>query len=310
MPAPASISVVHHYLRPSKRFPLVWCAGCGNGIVLGALLRAIDEVGLDRDMVAMVSGIGCSSRAPTYVDFNTLHTTHGRAIAFATGIKLAKPELTVIVATGDGDAAAIGGNHFIHAARRNIDLKVIVFNNYIYGMTGGQYSPTTNVGDFATTAPYGNVERPFDICELAAASGASFVARSTCYHATHLENMIAAALRHKGFCVVDAITQCPTYFGRLNKLGSPVDMLKWQKDTFLTADQYNRLSPEERQGKFVRGILVQREQPEYTELYEQLVRRVQGLPPVAEAKEGEEKCLKTKSESKSDSPAQAVRGSS
>jgi len=286
MPRPAPVDAVYHYLRPAKRFPLVWCAGCGNGIVLGALLRAVHEVGLDRDEVCMVSGIGCSSRAPTYVDFNTLHTTHGRAIAFATGMKLAKPHLHVIVVTGDGDALAIGGNHFIHAARRNIGMTVIVFNNYIYGMTGGQYSPTTLVHDYATTAPFGNVEPPFDICGLAAASGASFVARSTCYHAAHLETMITAALRHKGFAVVETISQCPTYFGRLNKQGSPVEMLKWQRDHFLTASQVEKLPPEQREDHWVRGILVQREAPEYTEVYEQLIRKAQGRPPVAPSKEG------------------------
>ncbi len=299
MPAPASIDVIHHYLRSSKRFPFVWCAGCGNGIVLGALLRAIHEVGLERDEIVMISGIGCSSRAPTYVDFNTLHTTHGRAIAFGTGVKLAKPHLHVIVVTGDGDAVAIGGNHFIHAARRNIDMTVIVFNNFIYGMTGGQYSPTTGPGDFATTAPYGNVEKPFDVCDLAAAAGATFVARSTCYHVTHLERMIAAALKHKGFAVVDAITQCPTYYGRLNKMGGPVEMLKWQKEHFITKEQMEKLPPEEREGKWLRGILVQRDLPEYTELYEQVIRRAQERRAAGGAEEAERQCLKEKTESKS-----------
>ncbi|RPJ41865.1 MAG: 2-oxoacid:ferredoxin oxidoreductase subunit beta, partial [Candidatus Latescibacterota bacterium] len=159
------------YLRVG-RFPLIWCAGCGHGIVLKAMLGAIDRIGLDKNDVTVVSGIGCSSRATGYVDFNTLHTTHGRAIAFATGVKFANPKLSVLVVTGDGDATAIGGNHFIHAARRNIDITVILFNNWIYGMTGGQVSPTTPHGLKATTAPYGNPEGSFDISRLAIAAGA------------------------------------------------------------------------------------------------------------------------------------------
>jgi 2-oxoglutarate/2-oxoacid ferredoxin oxidoreductase subunit beta len=157
----------YEYLRPSKKFPNVWCSGCGIGIVMGSLIRAIDKLGLDKNEVALVSGIGCTGRMPVYMDFNTMHTTHGRALAFATGLKLARPELNVIVVMGDGDALAIGGNHFIHAARRNIDLTALVVNNSIYGMTGGQYSPTTPMDSFATTAPYGNIEQPLPICELA-----------------------------------------------------------------------------------------------------------------------------------------------
>jgi 2-oxoglutarate/2-oxoacid ferredoxin oxidoreductase subunit beta len=159
------------YLRHTKRFPNVWCPGCGIGIVMGALIRAIDRLGLDKDNVALVSGIGCTGRMPVYMDFNTMHTTHGRALAFATGLKLAQPELKVIVMMGDGDALAIGGNHFIHAARRNMDLTAIVVNNNIYGMTGGQYSPTTPLDSRATTAPYGNIEPPMPVGSLAVAAG-------------------------------------------------------------------------------------------------------------------------------------------
>lgn len=166
---------------------------------LKAMLRAIDRLGWHKDEIVMVSGIGCSSRTPGYVDFNTVHTTHGRALAFATGIKMAKPELKVIVVSGDGDATAIGGNHFIHTARRNIDLTLVIFNNYIYGMTGGQYSPTTPVGSWGSTAPYGNLENPFDICGLAQAAGASYVARGTVYHAVQLDKLIEGAMRKKDF---------------------------------------------------------------------------------------------------------------
>src|SRR5512136_1815926 len=146
------------YLRPTKKFPNVWCSGCGIGIVMSALIRAISRLELEKDDIALVSGIGCTGRMPVYMDFNTIHTTHGRALAFATGLKIAQPSLKVIAIMGDGDALAIGGNHFIHSARRNMDLTAIVVNNSIYGMTGGQYSPTTPLNGIATTAPYGNIE--------------------------------------------------------------------------------------------------------------------------------------------------------
>jgi len=190
------------YLRTEK-MPLIWCPGCGHGIVMKSLIRAIDELELEQDNVCMVSGIGCSSRLTGYVDFNTLHTTHGRALAFATGIKMAKPRLHVIVVTGDGDATAIGGNHFIHAARRNIDLTVIVFNNEIYGMTGGKVSPATPDQAKASTAPYGSFENNFDIPELARAAGASFSARGTVYNAVQLEKLIKKAIQKmKGNAII------------------------------------------------------------------------------------------------------------
>jgi 2-oxoglutarate ferredoxin oxidoreductase subunit beta len=174
--------MIDKYYRP--RLPHIWCPGCGNGIVTSAIVKAIDKQGLDQDKTVIVSGIGCSSRATGYLNFDTVHSAHGRALPVATGIKLANPELNVIVITGDGDATAIGGNHFIHAARRNIDLTVILYNNNIYGMTGGQYSPLTPFNSKATTAPYGTVERPFDVAELAKAAGATFVARGM--HIIHL----------------------------------------------------------------------------------------------------------------------------
>ena len=170
----------------NSALPHIWCPGCGHGILLGSILRAIDKLQLEQDKTIIVSGIGCSSRASGYMNFNTVHTAHGRALPFATGIKLAHPELNVIVITGDGDATAIGGNHFIHACRRNIDLTTIIFNNSIYGMTGGQASPLTPHGAFATTAPYGQLDRPFDIAALAIAAGSTYVARGTAYHAMQL----------------------------------------------------------------------------------------------------------------------------
>ena len=178
------------YLRHDKKFPHVWCPGCGIGIVMGSLIRAIDNTDLEKDEIVLASGIGCSGRLPVYVDFNTLHTTHGRALTFATGVKLAKPELSVITVMGDGDATAIGGNHSIHAARRNLDITAIIITNQVYGMTGGQFSPTTPYGAFATTASYGHVEHAFNIAELAVTAGASFVARGTVYHAGQLDRRI------------------------------------------------------------------------------------------------------------------------
>ena len=167
---------IYEYLRHDKKFPNMWCPGCGIGIVLGSLIRAIDHLGLDKDEIALLSGIGCTGRMPVYADFNTMHTTHGRALAFASGLKLFRPDMHVIVVMGDGDAVAIGGNHFIHAARRNIDITAVIVNNSIYGMTGGQYSPTTPLDRLATTAPYGNIEQPVPICDLATASGAGSLA--------------------------------------------------------------------------------------------------------------------------------------
>lgn len=261
------------YLR-RNRFPHIWCTGCGCGIVLKALLRAIERSEISKDDIALVSGIGCSSRTPGYVDFNTLHTTHGRAIAFATGLKLAKKELKVIVVTGDGDATAIGGNHFIHAARRNLDMTVLIYNNYTYGMTGGQASPTTPTGKKGSTAPYGTIEPAFDISGLAIAAGASFVARSTCYHAVQLDKYIHKGLSKKGFSVIEAISPCPTYYARPNRLGNVVDMLQWYKENSMPVEVARKVSEEEKKDKIIIGILHDAEKPEFCEEYQKLSARV------------------------------------
>ncbi len=255
-----------YYLRKDK-MPHIWCDGCGNGIILKSILRVIDKLGWQKDDIALVSGIGCSSRTPGYVDFNTLHTTHGRAIAFATGLKIANPKLHVIVVSGDGDATAIGGNHFIHAARRNIDITVLIYNNYIYGMTGGQVSPTTPTAKKATTAPYGNPDAPFDISQLAEAAGAVYVARSTTYHVRKMDKYIEQALTKTGFSVVEILTTCPTSYGRKNKEGTGANMLLLQKENSISIEKAANLSPEELHDKFVVGVFVDREQPEYAQLY-------------------------------------------
>jgi 2-oxoglutarate ferredoxin oxidoreductase subunit beta len=262
--------LIHKYLRHDKKFPHVWCPGCGNGILLGALIRAIDRTGCTKDEIVLVSGIGCSGRLSVYVDFNTLHTTHGRALTFATGVKLANPKLHVIVVMGDGDATAIGGNHFIHAARRNLNLTAIIINNNIYGMTGGQYSPTTPHGSLATTAMYGNIEHAFSIAELAVTAGASMVARGTVYHATMLDKLIEQAIRKRGFSVVEVISHCHTQYGRRNRLGGAVEMLRWQKDTAVRVEKAADMTPEELAGRFTVGVLVDRDLPIYTQEYRRI----------------------------------------
>jgi 2-oxoglutarate ferredoxin oxidoreductase subunit beta len=259
-----------------EHFPHIWCPGCGHGIIMQAFLRAVCDLNLNPDKLTVVSGIGCSSRSVGYLNFDTLHTAHGRAIPFATGIKFAKPELTVAILAGDGDIAAIGGNHLIHAARRNIDLTVIVFNNFNYGMTSGQYSPLTPKGNRATTAPYGNLENPFDLCALVKAAGATYVARSTTYHAPQLPKLIADAIRNRGFSLVEVITGCPTYYGRMNDFSSIQKMLEWQKNHTVNVRQYETLSPEEKEGKLAIGVIHSAPRPEYTDEYLKLIRNVQG----------------------------------
>jgi 2-oxoglutarate ferredoxin oxidoreductase subunit beta len=263
------------YLRPTKKFPNVWCSGCGIGIVMSALIRAISRLELEKDDIALVSGIGCTGRMPVYMDFNTIHTTHGRALAFATGLKIAQPKLKVIAIMGDGDAVAIGGNHFIHSARRNMDLTALVVNNSIYGMTGGQYSPTTPLDGKATTAPYGNIEPPMPICELAIAAGASYVARSTVYHAVEMDRYLEQAISKNGFSLVETISYCHTTFGRLNKLGSAGDMMRALKENSVSLTAAEKLTPEERATKIVRGVLWDVQKPSYLELYDKVLQRAQ-----------------------------------
>jgi 2-oxoglutarate ferredoxin oxidoreductase subunit beta len=263
-----------HYLR-EWNFPHIWCSGCGDGIVLKAMLRAVEKLGISRNDCVMVSGIGCSSRTPGYVDMNTLHTTHGRAIPFASGVKLARPDLNVLVVTGDGDATAIGGNHYIHAARRNIDLTILLYNNYIYGMTGGQVSPTTPRGGKASTAPFGNREPSFNISGLAEAAGASFVARGDVYHVRQLEKLIVRAIEKKGFSVVEILSPCPTAYGRRNKMAHPVTLMEWLRDNAVSTSKYEKLDPEERAGKVRTGVLVDIDKPEFISEYRELSRELQ-----------------------------------
>jgi len=263
---------VKDYIR-QRFFPHLWCSGCGHGIVLNGLIRSVEKLGMSRNEMVMVSGIGCSSRISGYMDFHTLHTIHGRALAFATGVKLSKPELNVIVPMGDGDALSIGGNHFIHAARRNIDITAIVMNNRIYGMTGGQYSPLSGPGIMATTAPYSNIDQGFDVVEMARAAGATFVARTTTYHVQQMSDIIRAAILHEGFSVVEVMSQCPTYFGRKNKQGGAVEMMKRMKDGTTPIGSKKKAEHPE---LIERGIFVQTDKPEYCSEYNRIIERAMG----------------------------------
>jgi 2-oxoglutarate ferredoxin oxidoreductase subunit beta len=268
--------LLSQYFKTSG-LPTQWCSGCGCGIVSQALIRAIHRTGIQSERFAFVTGIGCNGFIPRYLNFNELHVTHGRAPAYATGLKLARPDLEVILIQGDGDCAAIGGNHFIHAARRNINLTAIVSNNFIYGRTGGQYGPTTFQGDYATTAPYGLIEPAFDLCKLAEAAGATYVARGTVYHALQLIPIIEKGIEHRGFSFIEVITQCPTNYGRRNreKMGATgVEMMRWQKEHAVSVEKARTMSDEELKDKIVIGTFVDKDRPEYTEQYAALRERV------------------------------------
>ncbi len=260
---------IKDYIR-ERFFPHMWCPGCGHGMVLNGLLRAIETLGMSKNEIVMVSGIGCSSRISGYVDFHTLHTIHGRALAFATGVKMSRPELNLIVPMGDGDALSIGGNHFIHACRRNIAMTAIVMNNRIYGMTGGQFSPLTGYGAMATTAPYRNIDHGFDIVQLAMAAGATYVARTTTYHVKQMTEILRDAIIHEGFSVVEIMSQCPTYFGRKNKIGDAPEMLEWFKNT---TTPIGSKAKQEDPSLIERGVFVQKELPEYCSEYAKVVER-------------------------------------
>ncbi len=264
------------YIR-KEMWPSIFCTGCGIGNVLNYTLRAVDGIGLDIDDLVFCSGIGCSSRLPGYIDADGLHTTHGRAIAFATGVKLSSPDLSVIVFTGDGDMAGIGGNHFIHAARRNMDLTVICINNFNYGMTGGQVSPTTPSGGVSATTPYGNLEQPFDLCRLAIGAGAPFVARWTMGYPYETISAIDAAIRTKGFGFVEILAPCPTGFGKSNEQREAIASWEWYKDNTITRTELATLTPEERAAntKIVIGTLWQADKPEYCERWKELVDSLQ-----------------------------------
>lgn len=256
-------------------WPSIFCQACGIGTVLNCSLRAIDKVGLDIDRTVFISGIGCSSRLPGYIDADGLHTTHGRAISFATGVKLANPELDIIVFTGDGDLAGIGGNHFIHAARRNVDMTVICINNYNYGMTGAQVSPTTPVNGITMTSPYGNIESPFDLSALAIGAGAPYVAKWATAFPHETIMAVKKGLEKKGFSFIEILAPCPIGFGRKNQLKQGKDYLWWYKKNTIGKSKYDRLSEEDKAAcdKIIIGELQNIEKPEFCASWFDLVDR-------------------------------------
>ena len=260
-----------HKLIRTELFPTIFCEGCGGGIVLNAFIEAILNTKIQQEEIVMVTGIGCSSWIPSpYFKADTLHTTHGRAIAFATGVKVLKPDMKVIVIAGDGDIAGIGGNHLIHAARRNIDMTVFMVNNYIYGMTGGQVSPTTPFGIKTTTTPYCNVEYPMQAAELVAAAGAPFSARWTTYNTIQLIKGMEKALTKKGFSFIEIISQCPIGFGKNVGMKTTIDFLKHFKKDTVRLKKSKDMSPEELEKKIVVGTFVDRDRKEFTDNLKEL----------------------------------------
>ncbi|WP_415953918.1 2-oxoacid:ferredoxin oxidoreductase subunit beta [Methanobrevibacter woesei] len=263
------------YLR-EDRLPHIFCPGCGNGTIMNAFIKGMEKAEMDFDSVAMVSGIGCSSRIPGYMDCDSLHTTHGRALSFATGLKVSNPDLNVVVFSGDGDAASIGGNHLIHAARRNINLTVICVNNNIYGMTGGQISPTSPKGSFGTTAPYGTDDSPFKLAELVAAAGATYSARWTTLQIENLVSSIKTGLKNKGFSFIEVVSPCPTYYGRKNKLRTPTAMAVTIKINTVFKSEAERMKEKDLEGKIVVGEFANKTKAEFTDNIQNLSERLSG----------------------------------
>lgn len=264
------------YLRTDK-MPTLWCWGCGDGIILKSLIRAIDKLGWDMNDVCIVSGIGCSGRLSSYVNCNTVHTTHGRALAYATGIKLANPDKKVIVVTGDGDALAIGGNHTIHAARRNIGIKHILINNFIYGLTNSQTSPTTPKGFWTATAQYGNIDPNFDACKLAIGAGASFVARESVTNPARIEKALIKGFEHDGYALFDIFSNCHVNLGRKNKMGEATKMLDWIDERLISKAKYDAISEEEQKDHFPMGILREdNSHLEYCKAYDEVIAKAKG----------------------------------
>ena len=274
-------STIAGYIR-KEMWPTIFCAGCGNGILLGNTFHALKELDIDLDDVVFVSGIGCSSRLPGYINADGLHTTHGRAIAFATGIKAVNPDLHVIVYTGDGDCAGIGGNHFMHGARRNIDITVIMVNNFNYGMTGGQFAPTTPRGSSTATTPYGNIEHPFDMCKLSLAIGAPFVSRCLASKPTDTIQTIKRAIVKKGFSFIEFLSPCVTNYGRRNKLGSITKLWRWYDDHTISIAKYNKIMNEGSEAEKQHaeslmqiGVFQDIEKPEFFSEYQNILERLQ-----------------------------------
>jgi len=261
------------YLRTTTT---LWCWGCGDGVIMKAVFRAIEKLEWDMDDVAVVSGIGCSGRFSSYIDANTVHTTHGRTIAYATGIKLANPDKHVLVVAGDGDGLAIGGNHTIHGARRNIDLNFILINNFIYGLTNSQTSPTTPQGMWTVSAQYDNIDPTFDACKLGEAAGASFVGRETVLDPKKLEKLFVTAFKHRGFSFLDIFSNCHVNLGRKNKMASAMENLNWIDSITVSKTKFDKLSEDEQKGLFPTGILHHDDEAvEYCDAYDTVIEAAQ-----------------------------------
>jgi len=270
----------NEYLRTDK-MPTLWCWGCGDGIILKAVIRAIDKLGWNMDDVCVVSGIGCSGRFSSYLNCNTVHTTHGRTVAYATGIKLANPDKHVIVVAGDGDGLAIGGNHTIHGCRRNIDLNFILINNFIYGLTNSQVSPTTPKGMWSVTTQFGNIDPTFDACELAKGAGATFIARESVSDPKKLEKMFIKGFEHRGFSFFDVFSNCHVNLGRKNKMGEAIENQEWIDSITMPKSKYDKLSDEEKRSYFPTGILHHvDDQMEYCDAYDLVIEAAQNKKKV------------------------------
>ncbi|WP_420839287.1 thiamine pyrophosphate-dependent enzyme [Acidaminococcus hominis] len=254
-----------------NKLPHTWCAGCGHGIVLQSIAQVMADLDLDKHDIALVSGIGCFGRVDDYLDINCMHVTHGRALAAATGVALGNPDLHVLCTMGDGDGTTIGGNHLIHAARRNINVTAIISNNYNYGQTGGQYSATTPTHSITQTSPYGHVEQNFDICKLAIAAGASYVGRATVYNPVLIRKLIKEGMQVHGFSLIEVMSDCPTHYGKFNKLGEASKMMKLMNDQSVTVAQAAKMTEEELAGKLVVGCLKNAPREDYYTSYKKII---------------------------------------
>jgi 2-oxoglutarate ferredoxin oxidoreductase subunit beta len=267
------------YDHPLKKFlrmdrmPHIFCPGCGCGQIMNVMLRAIDELEMDLKKIVFVGGVGCNSRQVCWIKADAMHGLHGRAFAWATGIQLSNPDLKVIVLTGDGDCGAIGGNHFIHAARRNIEMTVVVCNNFTYGMTGGQFAPTTPLGTKSTTSAYGSYENPFDLCELAKAAGATCISRWSVLNLKPLLNAFKVGIQHRGFSFIEVVSPCPTNYGR-RELNSADPRVNVDRIKQMTVKQKKAasLSQEELQGMITLGDFHKEDRPTYLEEYKKNIR--------------------------------------
>lgn len=257
----------HNDFIREDRLPTFWCAGCGYGQVMNSITLALEKAGVTSKNTVFVSGIGCWGHIDSYLKVNAFHGTHGRALAFATGIKLANPDLNVVVTLGDGDGVTIGGNHFIHACRRNVDVTAILCNNLNYGQTGGQYSSTTPEHSITTTSQYGHIEPPFDVCKLAEAAGAHYVARSISENIVQTANFIAEGMSRKGFSLIEVIAPCTTHYGRNNNMKSPSELYRWIKSNAVPVTVAANMTPEQLAGKYAIGKLVDKPGVDYSTRY-------------------------------------------